>query len=246
MCETCGCGQPAAPRVVKIEEEVLQKNNAIAAAVRAQLGARRALMINLLSAPGSGKTRLLEVSLPRLMPEVRVAVLEGDVQTRYDAERLRKQGIPAVQVNTGGACHLDALAVQRVLAQPPFDTAELIVIENVGNLVCPAAFDLGERMKVVAVSVTEGDDKPEKYPAAFAAASLMLITKVDLLPYVTFDVARCIEGARQVHPGLPVIELSAQTGEGVDKWLAWLRHALQHLRGEAHSHDGGPAHAHVH
>lgn len=241
MCETCGCGQASTPRLVKIEEDVLQKNNAIAAAVRAQLAQRQALMINLLSAPGSGKTLLLETSLPRLMPEVRVAVLEGDVQTRYDADRLRRHHIPAVQVNTGGACHLDAEAVRRVLAQPPFDTAELIVIENVGNLVCPAAFDLGEALKIVAVSVTEGDDKPEKYPAAFAAASLMLITKCDLLPHVTFDVERCKEGARQVHPGLPVIELSARTGAGVDAWLAWLRHELDHVRNRPHQHHNHPA-----
>lgn len=246
MCETCGCGQANAPRVVRIEEDVLQKNNAIAAGLRAQLAQRHTLMINMLSAPGSGKTSLLEASLPRMMPDVRVAVLEGDVQTRYDADRLRRHNIPAVQVNTGGACHLDAEAVRRVLAQPPFDTAEMIVIENVGNLVCPAAFDLGEAMKVVAVSVTEGDDKPEKYPAAFAAASLMLMTKIDLLPHVTFDVERCKEGARQTNPGLPVIELSSRTGAGVDEWLAWLRHALDHVRNVPHHHHDHPAGHHTH
>ncbi|MCX7847091.1 MAG: hydrogenase nickel incorporation protein HypB [bacterium] len=246
MCDVCGCGQAAATRLVKIEEEVLQKNNAIAAAVRARLAERRALMINLLSAPGSGKTLLLEVSLPRLMAEVQVGVIEGDVQTRYDAERLRRVGIPAVQINTGGACHLDAVGVQRVLGEPPLTSADVIVIENVGNLVCPAAFDLGEQAKVVAVSVTEGDDKPEKYPAAFAVASLMLITKVDLLPYVNFDVARCKEGARQVHPGLPVIELSARTGEGVDAWVEWLRHQLAHVRDVPHTHNEHHSHAHRH
>ena len=241
MCETCGCGQANSPRMVRIEEDVLAKNNAIANEIRAQLAQRHTLMINMLSAPGSGKTALLEASLPRLIHDVRVAVLEGDVQTRYDADRLRRLNIPAVQVNTGGACHLDAEAVRRVLAQPPFDTAELIVVENVGNLVCPSAFDLGEAMKIVAVSVTEGDDKPEKYPAAFAAAALMIITKLDLLPYVSFDLQRCKEGARQVNPGLPVIELSSRSGHGLDAWLAWLRHELDHVRNLPHHH-----HTHTH
>ncbi len=246
MCETCGCGQANAPRTVRIEEDVLHKNNLVAAEVRALLAQRQALMVNMLSAPGSGKTFLLEKSLPLLMNDVQVAVLEGDVQTRYDADRLRQHGIPAVQVNTGGACHLDAESVRRVITRAPFDTAQLIVIENVGNLVCPSAFDLGEAMKIVAVSVTEGDDKPEKYPAAFAAASLMLITKTDLLPHVTFDVARCKEGVWQVHPGLPVIELSARSGAGVEAWLAWLRHALDHTRQTPHHHHDQPAGHHTH
>jgi hydrogenase nickel incorporation protein HypB len=242
MCDSCGCGttqhtheHPAA-RTIALGEDVLAKNNALAAEVRQTLAARGTLMINLLSAPGAGKTLLLEESLPRLQKELQVAVLEGDVQTRYDAERLRRRGIPAVQLNTGGACHLDAASVAAALARAPFDTAALIIIENVGNLVCPAAFDLGEDAKVVLLSVTEGDDKPEKYPAAFAVASVMVISKMDLLPHVPFDVQRCRESAWQVHPGLPVLELSATSGAGLDAWLAWLRHARAHKAGHAHAH----------
>jgi hydrogenase nickel incorporation protein HypB len=170
------------------------------------------------------------------MQQRRVAVLEGDVQTRYDAERLQAVGVPAVQVNTGGACHLDAGAVQRALQREPCASADIIIIENVGNLVCPSAFDLGEDAKIVAVSVTEGDDKPEKYPAAFAAASLMLITKLDLLPHVSFDVERCKEGTWQVHPGLDVIPLSATSGAGVDAWLEWLVHQYAHKAALDHVH----------
>jgi hydrogenase nickel incorporation protein HypB len=238
MCETCGCNEAtSARRTIRLAEDVLAKNNAIAAAVRHELAHRHALMLNILSAPGSGKTMLLEKSLPLLMQKHRVAVLEGDVQTRYDAERLRAVGVPAVQINTGGACHLDAEAVQRALQREPFASADIIIIENVGNLVCPSAFDLGEDAKVVAVSVTEGDDKPEKYPAAFAAAALMLVTKTDLLPHVSFDVQRCKEGTWQVHPGLEIIALSSKTGEGLDAWNDWLTHQYAHKTDVAHTHD---------
>lgn len=246
MCEECGCGQAEAPakRIIAVEEDVLSKNNAIAQDVRHELIHRKALMLNLLSSPGSGKTTLLEKSLPLLMDDIPVAVLEGDVQTRYDAERLKKCNIPAVQVNTGGACHLDALSVNNAIRQEPFSSARLIIIENVGNLVCPSAFDLGEDAKVVLISVTEGDDKPEKYPAAFAAASAMVITKTDLLPYVPFDIDRCIEGAHQVHPGLPVLQVSSVSGEGMEEWVHWLKHELAHKMGHAHEH--GHAHGHAH
>ena len=235
MCEECGCGQPV-KREIKIEENVLAKNDNIAAEIRAELAARNSLMINMLSSPGSGKTSLLEKSLPEMMKKFSVAVIEGDVQTRYDAERLRRLNIPAAQVNTGGACHLDALSVKNLLGRKPFDSSDILIIENVGNLVCPSAFDLGEDAKVVAISVTEGDDKPEKYPAAFANASLMLITKTDLLPHVSFDVERCKEGAWQVHPGLRVIEVSSVNGEGIDEWTHWLLHEFDHKRGHKHKH----------
>ena len=240
MCEECGCGQIGTPaptkREIRLEDNVLAKNDSIAAEIRQELAARKTLMINMMSAPGSGKTALLEKSLPELMGEFKVAVIEGDVQTRYDAERLRKCNIPVTQINTGGACHLDAQAVKRVLHNDPFSSADLVIIENVGNLVCPSAFDLGEDAKIVAVSVTEGDDKPEKYPAAFAVASAMLITKTDLLPHVAFDVERCKEGAWQIHPGLPIMALSSVTGEGVDEWLHWLRHQLAHKTEAPHQH----------
>jgi len=239
MCEECGCGEANMPakRIISVAENVLSKNDAIAQEVRHDLMHRKALMLNLLSSPGSGKTTLLEKSLPMLMEEVSVAVLEGDVQTRYDAERLRKCNIPAVQVNTGGACHLDAQSVKTAIKQEPFLSSQLIIIENVGNLVCPSAFDLGEDAKIVLISVTEGDDKPEKYPAAFAAASAMIITKTDLLPYVPFDIERCIEGARQVHPGLPVLQVASLEGGGLDEWIGWLKHELAHKNDHAHEHD---------
>jgi hydrogenase nickel incorporation protein HypB len=239
MCEECGCGshdeQQKETREIRIEENVLAKNDTIASEIRSSLSARGAVMVNILSSPGAGKTRLLEESLP-LLDDVSVAIIEGDVQTRYDAERLRKKGLTARQVNTGGACHLDAASVARVLQTEPFDTADIIIIENVGNLVCPAAFDLGENAKVVALSVTEGEDKPEKYPAAFAAASLMIVTKMDLAEHTHFDLDRCVEGAWQVHPGLKMLKTSAETGEGLEEWLNWLRHLLSHARGEHHHH----------
>jgi len=240
MCEECGCNNAndsqITKREIKIEENVLAKNNSIAEEIRDRLASRNALMINMLSSPGSGKTTLLEKSLPKIMNDYSLAVIEGDVQTRYDAERLRNLNIPASQVNTGGACHLDAQSVKNMLANKPFDSSDILIIENVGNLVCPSAFDLGEDAKIVSISVTEGDDKPEKYPAAFASASLMLITKIDLLPYVQFDIERCKEGAWQIHPGLPVIALSGVTGEGVDEWIKWLLHALDHKKGHEHKH----------
>ncbi len=236
MCDECGCNSANTKREIKIEENVLAKNDSIAAEIRGNLAERKSLMINMLSSPGSGKTTLLEKSLPQIMNDYSLAVIEGDVQTRYDAERLRRLNIPASQLNTGGACHLDAQSVKTMLAKKPFDSSDILIIENVGNLVCPSSFDLGEDAKVVSISVTEGDDKPEKYPAAFASASLMLITKIDLLPYVEFDVERCKEGAWQIHPGLPIIALSSTTGEGVDEWIKWLLHALDHKKGHNHVH----------
>ena len=236
MCDECGCNSANTKREIKIEENVLAKNDSIAAEIRGELAERKSLMINMLSSPGSGKTTLLEKSLPQIMNDYSLAVIEGDVQTRYDAERLRRLNIPASQLNTGGACHLDAQSVKTMLAKKPFDSSDILIIENVGNLVCPSSFDLGEDAKVVSISVTEGDDKPEKYPAAFASASLMLITKIDLLPYVEFDVERCKEGAWQIHPGLPIIALSSTTGEGVDEWIKWLLHALDHKKGHNHVH----------
>ena len=224
------------PRTIRLEENVLAKNDALAAATRAQLAARGALMVNILSSPGSGKTTLLEKSLPPLLRELAVAVIEGDVQTRYDAERLKRVNVPVIQINTGGACHLDAASFARALELEPFASAALIIVENVGNLVCPAAFDLGEDAKIVLLSVTEGDDKPEKYPAAFARAGVVVISKMDLLPHVPFDLARCQEGIWQVNPGVPILTLSSLTGEGLPAWIAHLKHLHAHKRGAPHGH----------
>jgi len=238
MCEQCGCGEANSPikKTIKIEEDILSKNNKLADEIRHELSHRKTLMVNLMSSPGSGKTTLLEKSLPKLMKEFKVAVIEGDVQTRYDAERLKKLGIPVFQVNTGGACHLEALSIKKLLDIEPFLSAQIIIIENVGNLVCPSAFDLGEDAKVVFLSVTEGDDKPEKYPAAFAVASALMISKTDLLPYVNFNIEQCKESAWQVHPGLPLLISSSVKEDGVKEWQEWLKHQLAHKMGKHHKH----------
>jgi hydrogenase nickel incorporation protein HypB len=214
-------------RMVQIEQDILAKNDQHARFNREFLAERGIFAVNLVSSPGSGKTTLLTESIKRLLPSLPVTVIEGDQQTTNDAERIRATGAPALQINTGKGCHLDASMVERALErlQPPEES--VLFIENVGNLVCPAAFDLGEAHKVVVLSVTEGEDKPLKYPDMFRAATLMLLNKVDLLPYLTFDVAKCIEYARRVNPGIEVMQVSATKGDGLDTWLAWVRlHAV--------------------
>ena len=228
-------------RTIKIEEDVLGANNAIATQNRAHFAAHGVRVLNLVSSPGSGKTTLLCATIHALTqhaPDVSVAVIEGDQQTSFDADRIRATGAPAVQVNTGKGCHLDAPMVAQAFAplhshdhahhdhhdhhHAHAQTHSLLFIENVGNLVCPAVWDLGEAAKVAILSVTEGEDKPLKYPDMFAAAQLMILNKVDLLPHLRFDVARCIAAARQVNPTIEVIKLSASTGQGMDAWLNWL------------------------
>ena len=213
---------PAVSREVRIERDILAKNDGFASANRQRFEENGVLALNLVSSPGSGKTSLLVRTLLALQGKTPVAVIEGDQQTSLDAERIRATGIAAVQVNTGKGCHLDAQMVLRALAEQAPVPDSLLFIENVGNLVCPAAFDLGEAAKVVVLSVTEGDDKPLKYPDMFHAARLMLINKCDLLPYVQFDVQRVIENARRVNPAIEVIQLSAVTGAGLAEWLDWL------------------------
>ena len=214
--------EPAVSREVRIERDILAKNDSFAAANRQRFEQEGVLALNFVSSPGSGKTSLLVRTLLALQGKTPVAVIEGDQQTSLDAERIRATGIAAVQVNTGKGCHLDAQMVLRALAEQAPVPDSLLFIENVGNLVCPAAFDLGEAAKVVVLSVTEGDDKPLKYPDMFHAARLMLINKCDLLPYVQFDVQRVIENARRVNPAIEVIQLSAVTGAGLAEWLDWL------------------------
>jgi hydrogenase nickel incorporation protein HypB len=214
-------------RMVQIEQDILAKNDQHARFNREFLAERGIFAVNLVSSPGSGKTTLLTESIKRLLPSLPVTVIEGDQQTTNDAERIRATGAPALQINTGKGCHLDASMVERALErlQPPAES--VLFIENVGNLVCPAAFDLGEAHKVVVLSVTEGEDKPLKYPDMFKAATLMLLNKVDLLPYLNFDVAKCIEYARRVNPAIEVMQVSATKGDGMDAWLAWVRlHAV--------------------
>jgi hydrogenase nickel incorporation protein HypB len=212
-------------RLLRLEHDLLAKNDAVAGRNRGWLRRRGVLALNLLSAPGSGKTTLLERTTVALAPAP-VSVLEGDQETSRDAERVRAAGAKAVQVNTGTGCHLDAAMVERALAtlEPP--ARSHLFIENVGNLVCPALFDLGERAKVVLLSVTEGEDKPLKYPHAFRAARALVVTKIDLLPHVTFDLERCLSYARAVSPHLQVFALSARSGEGLGAWYDWLRTEL--------------------
>ncbi|WP_312042773.1 hydrogenase nickel incorporation protein HypB [Erwinia sp.] len=216
-------GLPYAPRrLVDIETDILAKNNQIAAHNREHFAAASILALNLVSSPGSGKTTLLTTTLLHLAPLRACAVIEGDQQTANDAERIRATGVPAIQVNTGKGCHLDAQMVHHAVHQLAPKDNSLLFIENVGNLVCPASFDLGEHCKVAVLSITEGEDKPLKYPHMFAASRLMILNKIDLLPYLNFDVDACIANARLVNPQIEVIQLSATTGEGMARWLAWL------------------------
>jgi hydrogenase nickel incorporation protein HypB len=220
-----------AERIVQVERDLLAKNDAIAALNRRHLAERGVFALNLVSSPGSGKTTLLVRTIEAWGGRAPVAVVEGDQQTSFDADRIRATGAPAVQVNTGKGCHLDAAMVSRALGRLDVAPRSLLFIENVGNLVCPAAFDLGEAHKVVILSVTEGEDKPLKYPDMFRAADLMLLSKIDLAPYVSFDRERAIAMARRVRPGLPVLEVSATTGAGMAAWLAWLEAGLARTAG---------------
>jgi len=224
-----GAGQAAAHapgvspgRMVQIEQDILSKNNAYADANRKLWSERGIFSLNLVSSPGSGKTTLLVRSIDMLKGRLPLAVIEGDQQTSNDAERIRATGAKAIQVNTGRGCHLDAHMVGHAFERLHLADNALLLIENVGNLVCPAEFDLGEAHKVLILSVTEGEDKPLKYPNMFAAADLMLLTKVDLLPYLKFDTDKAIEYARRVNPGIEVMQLSAESGAGMDRWLEWL------------------------
>ncbi|OGS90725.1 MAG: hydrogenase accessory protein HypB [Gallionellales bacterium GWA2_60_18] len=215
-------GQDEAARIVRLERDILAKNDSHAAANRRCFAQRGILALNLVSSPGSGKTALLVRTLGMLKGRYPLAVIEGDQQTENDAERIRATGVEAIQINTGKGCHLDAQMVERALQQMTLPQDGMLFIENVGNLVCPAAFDLGEAAKVAVLSVTEGEDKPLKYPDMFRAAELLLLNKCDLLPHLDFDVARAEEYARRVNPAIRIIRISATTGAGMEDWLAWL------------------------
>ena len=209
-------------RTIALEQDLLAKNQLLAERNRGWFEGREVVALNLMSSPGSGKTSLLERTIAALKGAVPVYVVEGDQATTNDAERIRATGCPVIQVNTGTGCHLEADMLARGVAQLKPGRGSLVLIENVGNLVCPALFDLGERAKVVILSVTEGEDKPVKYPHMFRACEVMLINKIDLLPHVRFDVERCIAYARQVNPGIRVFQVSAETGEGTRAWYEWL------------------------
>jgi hydrogenase nickel incorporation protein HypB len=253
MCGICGCGQTDNTtqlkpmtgqhrhvlnqgqhshhpndnaRLLKIEQDLLAKNNAYAAQNRAYFEQHNIFALNLVSSPGAGKTTLLVETIKRLKSRFPIAVIEGDQQTERDADRIRATGVPAVQINTGRACHLDAHGIGHAVMALGIQPHSLLAIENVGNLVCPSSFDLGEAHKVVVLSVTEGDDKPLKYPDMFHAADLMLINKIDLLPYVDFDVENCIQFARQVNPEIQAIQFSATRGDGLSDWTDWLKEKI--------------------
>jgi hydrogenase nickel incorporation protein HypB len=210
-------------RMVKIEKDILSKNDSYANENRGYLAEHGIFALNLVSSPGSGKTTLLVKSITALNGSLPLAVIEGDQQTDNDAARIRATGAPALQINTGKGCHLDAYMVGKAMSQLGLKDDSLLLIENVGNLVCPASFDLGEAHKVAILSVTEGEDKPLKYPDMFLASDLMLLNKCDLLPYLTFDADLAVANARRVNPDIKVIRISATSGEGMDEWLDWIR-----------------------
>jgi hydrogenase nickel incorporation protein HypB len=209
--------------VEPLVRKVLSENDRIAGQLRQQFQQRNILCVNLISSPGSGKTMLLEKTLAAFGPEERVALLTGDVQTDNDARRLARYGFPVQQITTAGACHLDARMIEKHLAKWDLDSIDTLFIENVGNLVCPTSYDLGEEAKIVLLSVTEGEDKPLKYPGIFFKASLMVLTKTDLLPHLDFDRELAVANARSVHPEIEVIEVSCKTGAGMPEWREWLR-----------------------
>jgi hydrogenase nickel incorporation protein HypB len=247
MCATCGCvnnGKEAASRYlpvaapasrVKVLRSLLSENDRTADHNRRHFDGHRTLVVNLMSSPGAGKTALLEESIDALSGEYRIAVIVGDLETENDALRIRARNVPAIQITTGGACHLDAAMVHDAWHRLSHDRVDILFIENVGNLVCPASFDLGQHHDIVLLSVTEGDDKPAKYPVMFRAADLMLITKVDLLPHLDdFDVTRAEHCMRQLANHAPVLSVSSRKHIGMDAWLGWLRrmHAAKFQRME--------------
>jgi len=216
---------------VEVRQNVLKENDRIAGVLRDGLNAQGVLCLNLISSPGAGKTSILESTLAALRDTpLRVAVLTGDIQTERDADRLKRYGFPALQITTGGICHLDASMVERSLAAVPLDRLDVLFIENVGNLVCPASYDLGEDAKVVVLSVTEGDDKPLKYPGIFRRARLMLLHKIDLLPYTRFSREAAVEDARRVNPAIEVLETSCVGEPGLGAWLRWIEQRLEDKR----------------
>lgn len=242
MCDTCGCPSPSdhshshshshnQSQTIDVHASLFAANDALAKANREHFDSNRIVALNLISSPGSGKTTLLEHTIEALKSEMNIGVIEGDIETERDAERIRKKGVPVIQLTTGGACHLDASMIHKGFHQlekePEGDKIDLLFIENVGNLVCPSTFDLGEHERVVLVSVPEGPDKPAKYPKAFTSSQTFLITKTDLLPYFDFPVPEAIGDALSLNPELRTMELSSTTGDGMEIWLDYLRQLVQ-------------------
>ena len=218
---------------VPLEKKVLSENDRVAAELRERFRESKVLVVNLISSPGSGKTTLLEKTLEALARTERVAVLTGDIQTENDANRLKRFGFPVKQITTGGTCHLDARMIDMHLVDWRLEDLDILFIENVGNLVCPSSYDLGEAAKVVLLSVTEGEDKPLKYPSIFFKSELVIITKMDLLPYVPFDIAKAEENAHKVHPAVEIVRVSCTAGDGLTEWLQWVERKKKHTREKA-------------
>ncbi|HMD06732.1 MAG TPA: hydrogenase nickel incorporation protein HypB [Candidatus Acidoferrum sp.] len=218
---------------VPLERKVLSENDRVAAGLRARFAEHNILCLNLISSPGSGKTSLLERTLESFDRQERVAVLTGDIQTENDAKRLARFGFPVKQITTGGTCHLDARMIERALLDWSLEDIDLLLIENVGNLVCPSSYDLGEAAKLVVLSVTEGEDKPLKYPSIFFKSELLILNKIDLLPYVPFDIAAAEENSRSVHRNMDIVRVSCQTRQGMAEWLAWLDRKRESSRATA-------------
>jgi hydrogenase nickel incorporation protein HypB len=217
-------------REIKVVRRVLDANDQMAARNRERFAVRNVFVLNMMSSPGSGKTTLLEKTLARIMPDIPSAVVVGDICTTHDADRLAQSGAPVVQVNTdefGGDCHLAAHVIEKAVDDIDLDAVELLIVENIGNLVCPAEFDIGEDVRVVVLSVTEGEDKPAKYPLMFRQCDAALLNKIDLLPHLDYDKEAALGYIQQVHPGMPVFEISARTGEGFEPWIAWLQTRLK-------------------
>ena len=213
-------------RTINVETDILLANNLMAERNRGMFEAKNLTVINLMSSPGSGKTTLLERTINELKEKIKFSVIEGDQQTMNDAERIKLTGAPVVQVNTGNGCHLDAEMINRAIKRLAPEDGSIVLIENVGNLICPSLFDLGETSRVVVMSVTEGEDKPVKYPNMFQSANLCILNKCDLLPYLDFDISKAIEFGHQVNPRLQIIKLSAKSGEGMDEWYQWLKNIV--------------------
>jgi len=225
---------------IKVLRNVLEANDTLAARIREQLCAKHITAINLISAPGAGKTALLEQTIPHLKPKFRIGVLEGDIATTRDADRVAKLGVPVVQLLTGGACHLEAPLVQRGLGELDLDALDLIFVENVGNIACPAEFDLGETAKVGILSVTEGHDKPGKYPLLFHEVSALVLNKIDLLPYTDFNFDEFVADFRQLNATAPLFQVSCKAGQGIAQWAHWLEHIAKgelHVAPHDHAHE---------
>ncbi len=216
---------------VQVMQDILGKNDRIAAENQALFADKKIFALNLMGSPGSGKTSLLEKTMAALKDELKMAVIEGDLFTSKDADRIAKYDVPVIQINTSGGCHLDALMVQKVLREMDLDALDLLIIENVGNLVCPAEFNVGEDEKGVVLSITEGDDKPMKYPLIFKESAVTVLNKVDILPYTNFDMAAAREDITTLHPDAYIIETSCTTGQGLAQWFDWLRARVRAKKG---------------